>query len=182
MKLRYFFLKWANAPAASLFLPLPPPGCHIFWCWGKMNILYCLFTARKHLVREDCARLLFKTLGMTRCVWVWWLSAVAAQFKGFILYNNRQTDGANRAHPPDVESDTLQCLCCLSAACSYTIHTLTSRQHAYTYRHETVELIGNLYFIMESLVHLQLIFFCLYFCLFFLSLTCSHWPPDNLSN
>lgn len=94
------------------------------------------------------------------------MSAVAAQFKGFMLYNNRQTDEANRAHPPDVESDTLQCLCCLSAACSYTIHTLTSRQHTYTHRHNTVELIGNLYMIIKRLV-LHSSFFCLYFGLFF---------------
>lgn len=131
------FPKRQHALAAFLFFPLPPPGHHIFWRWRKMNILYCLFTAQEHLVRTDCTHILFKNQGMARCVGVWWLSAVAAQFKGFILYNNRQTDGASsRAHPPDVESDTLQCLCCLSAAWSYTIHTLTRRQHTCMYIHE----------------------------------------------
>ncbi len=107
------------------------------------------------------------------------MSAVAAQFKGFILYNNRQTDGANGAHPPDVESDTLQCLCCLSAACSYTIHTLTSRQHTHTYthRHETVELIGNLYSITESLV-LHRSSFSVSISVFF---TRSFAPTDHLT-
>ncbi len=104
------------------------------------------------------------------------MSAVAAQFKGFMLYNNnRQTDGANRAHPPDVESDTLQCLCCLSAICRYTIHTLTSRRHAYTYRHETVELIGNLCFIMQRLVPCCSSFLSL-FLHFFLSYSLTHFP------
>lgn len=84
---------------------LRPPGCNIEF-EGKQTyctVLYCLFTERK-----NCTWLLkFREWPSS-----WWLSAVVAQFKGIILYD-RQTDGANRAHRPDAESDALQRLCCL---------------------------------------------------------------------
>lgn len=84
-----------------------------------MNTLHCLLTPQKHLKLRP-SPFFFKSGNVSEsgdC------QQCAAQFKGFMLYNNRQTDGANGAHPPDVESDTLQRLCRPSAACSYTTHT-----------------------------------------------------------
>lgn len=81
------------------------------------KLAYCTVS----LKRSDTSRgrtapaLIFKNQGIILCARVWWLSVVATHFKGFMPYN-RQTDRAARAHPPDVESDSLQWLCCLSAA------------------------------------------------------------------
>lgn len=98
----------------------------------KIGALRCLFVAWKHSLRRD--RALF-------CVSESWIVSASSSLvivskwlpssKSFVLYN-RQTDRANRAHPPDVESSHCGVCVCVFCLRLTTQHTHADKQGMFT--------------------------------------------------
>lgn len=104
-----------------------------------------------------------------------WLLSSKASYYIIICRQTELTEPIHQMWRPD----TLQCLCCLSAVCSYTIQTLTSRQYTYTYRHETWRINSlSFHFITGSLK-----LYCSSFSASIsMSFSLSHFAPNDPAN